>query len=345
MQSLLAEVEALVAETSIPSVSLCVRFEGSEIFHHTAGMARLEPPRPAVADQAYDLASLTKALAGSAVAASVVEQGLFALDGAVCRVLPEVDPRITLRHLLQHTSGLPWWHPWHDRVTGQWGTARARGELLAAVQTAPLQSDPGTAHTYSDTGFLVLLDLLERLTDTPFADLFEHRVRRPSGVEDLRWGWPMAAATEQRDVLVEGTVHDENCAALGGVSTHAGLFGTARAVAALAEAFLEAVRTPKARPGLPGRTLRRFWTEGSTLGDHVCGWDTPSEGYCSAGSHFPPDSVGHLGYTGCSLWIAPSRRTVVALLTNRVHPSDDKVAIREARPRLHDAVARALGWA
>jgi CubicO group peptidase (beta-lactamase class C family) len=346
MTELDAILDTLAAEGRIPSLSLCVRVEGEEVFRRTVGLAQIHPAEPANGDQAYDLASVTKALCGAAVAASLVEDGTLHLDGAVADWLDGVDPRITLRHLLQHTSGALWWRPYHAEVTGPWGTEAARQAVLHAVRIEPLVTPPGEAYRYSDTGYLLLLQVLEKAGRAPLDLLFHERVLAPSGVADLRFGWPHAAATEDcpiRGHLVRGTVHDPNCAAMGGVSTHAGLFGTARAVARLGEAFLEATLGNPQFAGLPGPTLRRFWSERG-LGSHAVGFDTISPGYSSTGHFFPEDTVGHLGFTGCSLWIAPSRRTVVALLTNRIHPRDERTAIREARPRVHDAVARALGW-
>ena len=200
---------------------------------------------------------------------------------------------------------------------------------------------------YSDIGFMILLALVEEVAGRSFDYLFRRRVLDRAGVDDLRWGWPGAAATEicpVRGVLVEGTVHDLNCAALGGVSTHAGLFGTARSVALLAERLMDAVLEPKAHKGLPGRTLGRFWRMDGP-GSHKGGWDTKSDPYTSTGRYWPDDAIGHLGYTGTSVWLSPSKRTICAFLTNRVHPKDDKGPIREIRPLVHDAVAKELGWA
>jgi CubicO group peptidase (beta-lactamase class C family) len=218
--------------------------------------------------------------------------------------------------------------------------------LLQSARRTPLQAEPGARHCYSDLGFLVLLQVLEAASGRSFEALFRERVVKPSGVTDFRWGWPGAAATEScpvRQILVEGTVHDLNCASLGGVSSHAGLFGTARSVAALAEQLMFAAAAPANHPDLPGHAISTLWNlEGP--GSHRGGWDSRSDVYTSTGRFFPPDTVGHLGYTGTSVWIAPSRRTVVAFLTNRVHPIDDKEPIRAIRPQIHDAVALALGW-
>jgi CubicO group peptidase (beta-lactamase class C family) len=123
------------------------------------------------------------------------------------------------------------------------------------------------------------------------------------------------------------------------------LFGTARAVATLAEGCLFATLGDRRARGLPGQALRSLWAHRG-VGSHCHGWDTVSRtGYSAAGLSFPDDTRGHLGYTGTSVWVVPSWRASIACLTNRVHPVDDKDAIRAARPRIHDAIARHLGHA
>jgi serine-type D-Ala-D-Ala carboxypeptidase len=335
------------ARCALPSLSLCVRAGGAEVFHVTSGLARLAPSRPAAEDQPYDLASVTKPLAAASVAASLVQEGRLALDAPVASHLPDVDPRVTLGHLLDHSAGLPKWNAFYAATRGAWGLRATRDAIVAAARQTPLAHAPGRVHAYTDIGFLVLLDLLETVGGAPLDRLVADRVLGPAGVDDLRWGWPMAAATERcpvRGALIEGTVHDLNCAAMGGVSAHAGLFGTARAVATLGDRLLQAALHPDGAPGMPGRTLARLWSRRG-VGTHTGGWDTVTRGgYTSTGAHFPDDAVGHLGYTGTSLWIAPSRGVVVAMLTNRIHEVDDLAGIRAARPLAHDAVARWLGW-
>ncbi|MFT7521233.1 MAG: CubicO group peptidase (beta-lactamase class C family) [Kiritimatiellia bacterium] len=346
-ESLRAEVEAVLAERLIPSLSLHIRTDNTRAFHYTSGMARLDPPQPAATDQPYDLASLTKALVASTVAASLIEAGDLTLDMKVNDVLPSVDPRITLAQLLTHSSGLPKWNAFYTSAQGAWGTKRARDLIVQGALNTECVATPGARHTYTDVGFLVLLALLERVGARRLDALFADLICAPADAHDLSWGWPESAATELcpvRGTLIQGTVHDLNCASMGGVSSHAGLFGTAQAVAELSDTLRRAVADPTAHPNLPGRTLGELWTLRGP-GSHVGGWDTITRGgYTSTGAHFPDDCVGHLGYTGTSLWLSPSRKTVVVLLSNRGHPVDDLTAIRAARPRLHDAVARFLGW-
>ena len=337
------EVDAIVAEGRIPSISVAVRVGGEEVLRYATGWARIEPARAVDAATPYDLASVTNPFAGAAVAAALVRAGVLALDGPVADVLPDVHPAVTARHLLAHASGYPAWAPLYASVPAhQWGEPAARRALFDAARRAPLVAAPGASHTYSDLGFLVLCELLEAVGGARIDALTRQLLLAPAGV-DLRWGWPGAAATELcpvRGRVVEGEVHDLNTAAMGGVSTHAGLFGAAADVARLADALIDAAQGR--RDDLPD--LGPFWAARGP-GSHRLGWDGVSAGsYTSTGGSWPADGVGHLGYTGTSVWLAPRERVVVVLLTNRVHPVDDKEAIRAARPRVHAAGARALRW-
>jgi len=344
MQRVHDVVEELVASGEIPSASASVWVGGREVANHACGRARLDPPRAASSATPYDLASVTKPFAGGAVAASLVEEGRLDLDAPVQAVLPDVPPGVTARQLLQHSAGYPAWAPLYDGVdAASWGRPEARRAVLASARSTPLVASPGTKHIYSDLGFLTLLSLLEAVGTAPLDQLFATRVLEPSGV-DLRWGWPGAAATEDcpvRGTVVQGEVHDLNAFSMGGCSTHAGLFGTAREVGRLCVALLDAAAGQ--RDDLPDLSS---WWRAEGPGSHRLGWDGVSQGsaYTSTGRCWPADGVGHLGYTGTSVWLAPREEVVAVLLTNRVHPIDIKQPIREARPRFHDAIAAELGW-
>jgi CubicO group peptidase (beta-lactamase class C family) len=342
MQATHRAIDALIDAQDIPSVSVAVWVNGAEHLHRTAGIARLEPRRLAVEDQVYDLASVTKIIATVPVVAHLIARGLD-LDAPVRRTLPHVDPRITARHLLQHAAGYAAWAPLYEGHLGQ-RQPQARQAILDAACTATLIDPPGHIHRYSDLGYLTLCALLEAAGGERLDVQWQRATEWwAEGARcGLTWGWPSAAATEDcpvRGGMVEGVVHDLNCFAMGGVSSHAGLFGTARSVASAANHLLE---------GLLGRgpwggILPRLGAS-TGPGSHRLGFDGISPGYSSTGRYFPPDTVGHLGYTGTSVWIVPSRQTVVVMLSNRVHPTDDLKAIRAARPTVHEAIAEDLGW-
>jgi serine-type D-Ala-D-Ala carboxypeptidase len=319
MRDVVRLVDAVVTGGRIPSASIAVRAEGRVLLHHTAG---------ALGDPPYDLASLTKPLAGATVAADLVQRGVLDLGAPAARWAPGVDPRIEVGHLLDHASGLPAWAPLHERCVGR------RAIVEAACSTPPAHT-PGAAHLYSDLGFLALLAVLEAAGGDRLDVLLAPLLR--AAAVDLRWGWPGARPTGAPD----GSVHDPIARAMGGVSAHAGLFGTALGVSALVEALLDAAAGR--RDDLPGAGMRALWARRGP-GTHRGGWDSVSPQGSSSGRHWPPDGVGHVGFTGTSVWIAPRQRGVVAFLTNRVVADVDLTAIRAARPAVHEAVARALGW-
>ncbi len=338
-----------------PGTSICVRSR-TEVWHRfSTGHSEIKPTRRLADDNtAWDVASLTKALATTPIAMAMVDAGLLDLDAPVSLILDDVVEGITARHLLSHTSGMAAWLPMAEQLGLKGaGTPAVREKVLQLARTAPLQAPPGSRYLYSDLGFLTLCALIERIGQTRIDALYERYVRAPSGV-DLRFGWADAAATEQcpaRGALVRGEVHDLNAWLMGGVSSHAGLFGTAENVAAAAAWQLRAWHGD-ASEGLVPQTVRTFWSH-TGPGSHHLGWDGVSENG-SAGPLWPKDGVGHLGFTGCSVWLAPRQDVIVAWTTNRVHPEIEGGAVpnapistryarfRTLRPMVHTAVVEAL---
>lgn len=297
----------------------------------SVGQRRLVPePAPLGAATWFDLASLTKPIATVTLAMRMVERGALDLDAPAARWAPGLDGRIRVRDLLAHASGLPAWRPLHER-------ARDRAHLVELAATEPLEREPGAASVYSDLGFIVLGAVLERVGGERLDALFAP-VARALGWSGGYAPLPTAdvAATE---VPLEGVVHDENARAMGGVAPHAGLFAPLEDVAAYCRAVLAGL------PGVSPATQARFLAPAGVPGSTWClGLDRPSPaGYSSAGGRMSRQAVGHLGFTGCSLWIDPARELYVVLLSNRVHPTRANDRIRAFRPVFHDAVLAALG--
>ncbi len=320
-----------VREGVTPSYDLAVLVAGELTLSARGGLARL-PDSPLPAEATWDLASLTKPLVGAPLAWELVDQGRLDFGSEVREVLPDVPRGVTLAHLLSHSAGYPAWEPLYERVDRP-GTRQARDRILELARRSPLEAAPGARHRYSDLGFLTLCALLERLGGARVDALAQGLA-----LEGLTWGSPRAVATEDcpyRGRVVQGQVHDLNCWAMGGVSTHAGLFGDALAVARAAQVHLERFRAGSSP------ALTRAWTTRGA-GSHFLGWDGRSGELSSSGTLFPPESVGHLGFTARA---SPQglQEVVVVLLTNRVHPSVDDTRIRQLRPALHDAVVRELG--
>ncbi|MEE2829653.1 MAG: serine hydrolase domain-containing protein [Myxococcota bacterium] len=277
---------------------------------------------PVEASTLFDLASVTKLFSVTATL-RLVAAGVLALDDS-------------LRLLLEHRSGLPAWQPYFQT-----------GDVLRSALAEPRINEPGSVHLYSDVGFLHLLDRIQQATGKGIETVVKEEVLEPLGLasthyRDVGLGPPeqltsSMCATEhcpRRGFLV-GEVSDGNTWAMGGRSTHAGLFAPAADLAGFARGWWDAPETGF----LPGELRDAAWAEPPEPGTHVLGWDTVSPGESSVGTRLSRRSHGHLGFTGTSLWVDPDRAIAVVLLTNRVHPSRDDNRIKELRPRIHDLAA------
>lgn len=323
-----------------------------------AGRLRTLPPPPGppvTPETLYDLASLTKPLATGALVLLAVSEGRLDLSGRVSDILPETAGRFagnaTLRELLSHSSGLCAWAPLYDRIDPSLSREARREELLRQILDLPPAGPRGAKSVYSDFGFMLLGWILERVWGAPLDRLYRERVARPLGVSSadflspdsplsgaVRKGGVPVASTEIDPLTGEpftGVVHDEHARFLGGVSGHAGLFGSARSVWELARPWLGG-------GFFPASLLSEFRSRQPGL-EWALGWDTPTPGSSSGHLMTPGGAIGHLGYAGTSLWIDWKRERIVVLLTNRVHPVRTDNRIREFRPVLHDAIMEGFG--
>jgi CubicO group peptidase (beta-lactamase class C family) len=262
---------------------------------------------------------------------------MMALEEGALTLADRPRPDLTVADLLAHASGLPAWRPLY-----QAGDAQA---MRAAVLAEPLEAAPGTRSVYSDLGFMLLGWHLEARLGAPLDQLFARRIAAPLGLE-LGFRPADAAACAPTEGTLRGVVHDDNARVLGGVAGHAGLFGTAADVSRVAHALVAAWHGARstALPRLwPAARVQQMWRPSGVPGSTWClGWDRPAATGSSAGARWPRDGVGHLGFTGCSLWIDPPRARWVVLLSNRVHPTRANERIKAFRPVLHDAVVAAL---
>ena len=291
-----------------------------------------------------------------------MQKGSCRLDDRVADHLSEcADASIgsaTIRHLLTHSSGLPAWRGFYERLSPDGTIPSSAGEreqvkqaMLSLIRSEAPAYERGTRSLYSDLGFMLLGLIVERSSRQSMNDYFLDHIVRPLGGPRIGFILPdrlrafsdgdgAVAPTEVdrwRGRLLCGEVHDQNAAALGGEAGHAGLFGTADAVLAISGEWLRAYQ---GRATILDRAMvheftRRQNPEGAS--SWALGWDTPSVP-SSAGRYFAARSFGHLGYTGTSVWIDPVRELEVVLLSNRVHPSSRNEAIREFRPAIHDLV-------
>ncbi len=288
----------------------------------------------------YDLASLTKVVGLTTLAMLLVDEHTLDLDAPVTRYVPAFaagGDSVTIRHLLTHASGLAAWQPLFREV-------HSRAEMFARVNATPLEAPPGTRTAYSDLGAILLTEVVEGLMGHRLDTLLEARVFSPLGMRDTRFLPPATlrariAPTENdpwRGRVLRGEVHDENAAAMGGVSGHAGLFSTAADLVKFAQLLLQGGEG-LVRP----ETIALFTrVQNQSFSSRALGWDTPSAG-SSAGTKLSPSAFGHTGFTGTSIWIDPAQDLFIILLTNRVHPSRNNELIREVRPRVADLAVEA----
>jgi CubicO group peptidase (beta-lactamase class C family) len=351
-----------VAEGVYPGSVLLAARGGRIAYFCEVGNRTLSPhPLPMEKDTVFDLASLTKPLGTTLAMMKLVDAGKINLDQPLEELLqqaiPEDKKRITPRFLLTHCAGFVDWMPFYlelESVAPKDRKAVLRNRLL----TLPLAYPPGTQALYSDLGFMLLEWMIEATAGMDLPRLLEQEFYAPLSLKDTgffstrlphRFTQDYFAATEDcawRKQIIQGVVHDENAHALGGYSGHAGLFGTAEEVYALAN-LLRGHWRGERNDYLRTETVRAFFTRqdlvhGSTW---ALGWDTPSPVNSSAGNHFSPTSVGHLGFTGTSVWMDLEQDVIIIFLSNRIHPTRKNEKIRAFRPVLHDQVMGVFGLA
>lgn len=345
-----------IAARVFPGAVFGVEHRG-EVFIEAVGRLGYADEWPVVTGETiYDLASLTKVMATTALAMKLWQDGKLRLDMPVCELLPRFcrdDARraqVTLEMLLAHTSGLPAYRPLFELpAVAQAANAEARrAAVVEAAFNTELTANPGECAEYSDIGFIVLGEALATLSGGgERAEVCQRAIFHPLELKTAtylpaRELWPHIAPTcdwNWRRRVLQGEVQDENCAAMGGVAGHAGVFADCADVLRFAASVLA--------PGnvFAHETVVKFSEKIS--GSRALGWDTPSSP-SQSGKYFSPRSIGHLGYTGTSLWIDLERGIAVALLTNRVYTGKDappllnREAIAEVRPRFYDAVMREL---
>jgi CubicO group peptidase (beta-lactamase class C family) len=345
-----AVVRAGVAARAFPAAVVEVgRREGvtwREAFGRLRYATEADAEAPACTEETiFDLASLTKVIASTSLVMRHVAAGRVSLEARVADLLPawrvHSSADVRVRHLLDHSSGLPA----HARL---WETARGRGEFERAICGLALELEraPGTQSVYSDPGFMLLGFLLEDLA----AETLDVQGRALAEACGGTLGYNPAAGLRARIApteydagrgrVLQGDVHDENAAALGGVAGHAGLFGTAGAVGAFARLVLDTFIRPTLL-GTPALMQVFASRTGVPESSRALGWDTMKP-TSSCGTRMSGRAIGHTGFTGTSLWIDCERNGYVVFLTNRVHPTRANEALIAIRPVLHDAVMEEL---
>jgi CubicO group peptidase (beta-lactamase class C family) len=328
-------------DSAFPGATIAVGYRDSVVLLAAVGHYGADDKRPVTPETIYDLASLTKVIGLTTAAMMLVDSGKLDLDAPVQRYVPAFQgvnkDRVTIRHLLTHSSGMPAWRPLYAE-------AKTREEALALIDTTALLKQPGDTFVYSDLGAITLAQAVEAITGQRLNDFLDARLFGPLGMTSTRYlppeSWRNRIAPTEKDTvfrhrLLWGEVHDENAGRLGGVSGHAGLFSTAPDLALFAQWLLH----KRAEGGVVRRfTQKQNIPPGSS---RALGWDTPSE-LSSAGTKMGPNAFGHTGFTGTSIWFDPDRGLCIILLTNRVNPTRANTKILQVRRRVADLVNDAL---
>ena len=371
-----------VAGGVFPAAEVLSAKGGEILLHARYGDAREET--------CFDISSITKPFSTATLAMMQVAEGLLSLDDSVYQWLAgarqAAHRQMTVRMLLNHTSGLPAWQPYYRELPlSLVGTEAGKRMMLESCYAEELVSEPGTRTLYSDVGYIMLGEIIEQAGGAPLDELFAQRVARPLSLKDTffvrnvgapvitgrrtttspdqhvptpKHGVPSErpgrrdgenrrfAATEDcpwRERVVHGEVHDQNAYALGGVAGHAGLFSTASDLHAFAKELVACRRGES--DFIPPEVVRAFIPdeERRPAGDeYALGWNRPSRRDSASGHRFSPNTIGHLGFTGCSIWIDLAKDFWIVLLTNRIHPSTMNEKIAAFRPRIHDLIVDEL---
>jgi CubicO group peptidase (beta-lactamase class C family) len=360
-----------VSQGVFPGAVLLVGKERQVVHERAYGNRVTQPEKqPMALETIFDLASLTKPLATTVAIMLLVQEKKIRLDDQVTRVIPMYGvlgkSLTTFRHLLSHSAGLAAWKPYFEEIIKSEKSGRinfvasraAKSYVFELIHRDKPLGAPGSQALYSDLGFMILGEAVEILSGhtldrfcqerifkplglraTGFVDLTQLRTRRLQPVTE------MIAPTENcpwRKKIICGEVHDDNCYAMGGVAGHAGLFASAHDVHALLNRLDQCLHGEDGFIAQP--LIEEFLTRDKTVdkATFALGWDTPTPGQSSSGSLFSPRSVGHLGFTGCSIWCDLEKNCHVILLTNRVHPTRKNDKIKEFRPQIHDLIMKAL---
>ena len=340
-----AVVNAEIEKGQLPGAVVLVARRGKIVFRRAYGLRAKQPAEERMTvDTVFDLASLTKPIATAASIALLLEDEKIRLTDKIESHWPEFGKEgkaaITVEHLLLHTGGLIADNPLEDYRDG-------RTKALERIcQLKPL-AEPGKQFKYSDVGYIVLGELVERVGGEALdvyarKHLFEPLGLRETGFRPNKELAKRAASTEKRgDNWLRGEVHDPRAHLLGGVAGHAGLFSTADDLAVFAQMLLNE-GTSNGRRVLKAQTVRSMTMPRRVPhGQRTLGWDARTVFSSNRGEGFSENSFGHTGFTGTSIWIDPEQQTTVLFLSNRVHPNG-KGQINRLRGRVASLVAASI---
>jgi len=336
-----------VQSGEIPGVVVLVGRGDDVLLVRAYGWRRLVPdPLPMTTDTIFDIASLTKPFGTTLAVMALVERGTVKLDAPLGRYLSEFRSpafaHVTIQRLLTHTAGF-------QAIPPPGSVKPAASETVKAFARLPFDYPPGSGTQYSDVGFILLGEVVRRVSGQPLDRYLAQTIFKPLGLRDTTFN----PATTQRDRIAPtewasgrmllGEVHDPRARLLGGVAGHAGMFSTAADLGRLCRMLVDGGALGGVRVLKPA-TVQAMWTRSADgSGSRALGWDVASVFARSMLPFFPSESPSHTGFTGTSVQIDPRTGSYVVLLTNRVHPNGGGAArIRELRVRVAAAVGAAL---
>ena len=337
-----------LAQGRLPGCVVAIGRQSGVVFTRAFGFRSLLPDKePMTVDTVFDLASLTKPVATATSLMVLADQGKIDLDDRASRYVPEFAARgksvITIRQLLTHVSGLPSETAVDDYEHG-------RAEAIRRIAGLSLKAAPGTRFTYSDIGFLILEEVVRRVTGTDLASFAADVVFRPLDMKQTGFlpssqDRARIAPTEQRKgAWIRGDVHDPRAFRLGGVAGNAGLFSTAADLSRYARMLLGSGALEGVRVLSAGAMAKMLAPHDVPGGIRALGWDMQSAYSNNRGTSLSRRAVGHGGYTGTSLWLDPEQDLFVIFLSNRVHP-DGKGSINALAGAIATLAGSTLGRA
>jgi beta-glucosidase-like glycosyl hydrolase/CubicO group peptidase (beta-lactamase class C family) len=351
----LYEVDSVVVrairDSAFPAAQVCVVKSGIQFYNKSFGKLTYERnSSESNSNTLFDLASLTKVIATTSSIMKLYDDGKISLDDSVVKFIPQFavngKEKITIRNLLVHNSGLPAFRQFYKANP----TMKAN-EVLDSIYASELLFQTGDSTLYSDFNFIVLGKIVEAICGKSLDKYCSENFFQPLRMKNtffkpIKYDSENCAPTEidtsWRKQTVQGSVHDETSAMLGGIAGHAGLFSTASDLAIFIQMLLNGGNYG-GKQYLKKETIELFTTRQNEKSLRALGWDLKTmNGYSSAGNLFSQNSFGHTGFTGTSIWIDKERNLFVIFLTNRTFPMRTNAKIRDVRPKLHDAIVKAM---
>ncbi|NTV97979.1 MAG: beta-lactamase family protein [Chlorobiaceae bacterium] len=346
--SLQSLIRTAVRDSVFPGASIAVIYRDQVVLREAFGRMTYDSwSRPVDTETLYDLASLTKAVCTTSIVMQLTERDSLSLQAPVSRYLPEFaakgKDKVTIENLMRHLSGLRA-HAYFAK------SCRTPEDVFRAIFADTLVCPPNTATIYSDLGFITLGRIIETVTGKSLSSNYRVRFALPLGMKSTWFNPPQSLASRIAPVEKDRDwplptprplVHDQNAALLGGAAGHAGLYSTTGDLVTFVRMIMNGGKFD-GKSYIQESTLKKFLFHPDGL--RALGWDVRSPGgNSSAGTLFSTSSYGHLGYTGTSIWIDPTKNLAVIFLCNRVYPTSENIKIRRFRPVLHDTVVKCLG--